>query len=98
MKGPTPEVAAGEILLAAEDVTLAFGGVKALTDVSFDIRKGEIRAIIGPDGGRRRHRADVPERGPVQEHDDARQHHGRAHAEDAERLCLAAPSLRPGDA
>jgi branched-chain amino acid transport system ATP-binding protein len=50
MKGPTPEVAAGEILLAAEDVTLAFGGVKALTDVSFDIRKGEIRAIIGPNG------------------------------------------------
>ena len=27
-----------------------FGGVKALTDVSFDIRKGEIRAIIGPNG------------------------------------------------
>ena len=50
MKGPTPEVAAGEVLLAAEDVTLAFGGVKALTDVSFDIRKGEIRAIIGPNG------------------------------------------------
>jgi branched-chain amino acid transport system ATP-binding protein len=50
MKGPTPEVAAGEILLAAEEVTLAFGGVKALTDVSFDIRKGEIRAIIGPNG------------------------------------------------
>ena len=50
MKGPTPQVAAGEILLAAEDVTLAFGGVKALTDVSFDIRKGEIRAIIGPNG------------------------------------------------
>ncbi len=50
MKGPTPDVAAGEILLAAEEVTLAFGGVKALTDVSFDIRKGEIRAIIGPNG------------------------------------------------
>ncbi|HXL68961.1 MAG TPA: ABC transporter ATP-binding protein [Xanthobacteraceae bacterium] len=50
MKGPTPEVVAGEILLAAEAVTLAFGGVKALTDVSFDIRKGEIRAIIGPNG------------------------------------------------
>jgi branched-chain amino acid transport system ATP-binding protein len=50
MNGPTPQVAAGEILLAAEDVTLAFGGVKALTDVSFDIRKGEVRAIIGPNG------------------------------------------------
>lgn len=33
-----------------EGVSLAFGGVKALTDVSFDIMKGEIRAIIGPNG------------------------------------------------
>ena len=43
-------VAPGETLLAVEGVSLAFGGVKALTDVSFDIRKGEIRAIIGPNG------------------------------------------------
>ena len=28
----------------------SFGGVKAISDVSFDIRKGEIRAIIGPNG------------------------------------------------
>ena len=40
----------GEVLLAVENVSLAFGGVQALTDVSFDIRKGEIRAIIGPNG------------------------------------------------
>jgi branched-chain amino acid transport system ATP-binding protein len=39
-----------EALLAVENVSLAFGGVKALTDVSFDVRKGEIRAIIGPNG------------------------------------------------
>ena len=39
-----------EVLLAVENVSLAFGGVQALTDVSFDIRKGEIRAIIGPNG------------------------------------------------
>ncbi len=38
------------VLLAVENVSLAFGGVKAITDVSFDIRKGEIRAIIGPNG------------------------------------------------
>ena len=37
-----------EVLLAVEGVTLRFGGVTALTDVSFDIRRGEVRAIIGP--------------------------------------------------
>jgi len=45
-----PEVAAGDVLLAVENVSLSFGGVKAVSDVSFDIRKGEIRAIIGPNG------------------------------------------------
>ncbi len=39
-----------DILLKFEHVSLAFGGVKALTDVSFDIRQGEIRSIIGPNG------------------------------------------------
>src|SRR5688572_17937538 len=41
---------AGEVLLAVENVSLSFGGVKAISDVSFDVRKGEIRAIIGPNG------------------------------------------------
>lgn len=45
-----PEVAVGDVLLSVEAVSLAFGGVKAVSDVSFDIRKGEIRAIIGPNG------------------------------------------------
>jgi branched-chain amino acid transport system ATP-binding protein len=49
MRAPS-ETAAGETLLAVEGVSLSFGGVKALTDVSFDIRRGEIRAIIGPNG------------------------------------------------
>jgi branched-chain amino acid transport system ATP-binding protein len=39
-----------EILLGVENVSLSFGGVRAISDVSFDIRKGEIRAIIGPNG------------------------------------------------
>src|SRR5262245_62042699 len=51
MRAPAEaEIAAGEVLLSIEDVSLSFGGVKALTDVTFDIRKGEIRAIIGPNG------------------------------------------------
>ncbi len=51
MRAPSSrEAAAGEVLLAVEDVSLSFGGVRALTGVSFDIRKGEIRAIIGPNG------------------------------------------------
>ena len=52
MRAPSGDkgVAAGDVLLAVDGVSLAFGGVKAITDVSFDIRKGEIRAIIGPNG------------------------------------------------
>src|ERR671938_2202559 len=51
MRAPDgPLLAKGDVLLAVENVSLGFGGVKALTDVSFDIRKGEIRAIIGPNG------------------------------------------------
>jgi branched-chain amino acid transport system ATP-binding protein len=45
-----PDVAVGDVLLAVENVSLSFGGVRAVSDVSFDIRKGEIRAIIGPNG------------------------------------------------
>jgi len=45
-----PKAEEREILLSVENVSLSFGGVKAIRDVSFDIRKGEIRAIIGPNG------------------------------------------------
>lgn len=44
------EAGAGEVLLSVENVSLSFGGVRAISDVSFDVRKGEIRAIIGPNG------------------------------------------------
>ncbi|HUQ28588.1 MAG TPA: ABC transporter ATP-binding protein [Usitatibacter sp.] len=40
----------GPAVLALEDISLAFGGVKALAEVSFDVREHEIRAIIGPNG------------------------------------------------
>ena len=38
------------IQLKAEDVSLSFGGVNALMDVGFEVRKGEIFSIIGPNG------------------------------------------------
>ena len=51
MRAPAgADIAPGEVLLSVEDVSLGFGGVKAISGVSFDIRKGEIRAIIGPNG------------------------------------------------
>ena len=38
------------VLLDVKGISLSFGGVKALSNISFDVRKGEIRAIIGPNG------------------------------------------------
>jgi len=38
------------MILAVENVSLSFGGVKALQEVSFDVKEHEIRAIIGPNG------------------------------------------------
>ncbi|MFY0679265.1 MAG: ABC transporter ATP-binding protein [Thalassovita sp.] len=40
----------GGTMMEMKNITLRFGGVKAITDISFDIREGEIRAIIGPNG------------------------------------------------
>ena len=40
----------GDVLLSVNDISLRFGGVKALDNVSFDMKEGEIRAIIGPNG------------------------------------------------
>ena len=38
------------MILSVENVSLAFGGVRALQDVSFDVKEHEVRAIIGPNG------------------------------------------------
>ena len=40
----------GDVVLDVKNISLAFGGVKALSDISFDVREHEIRAIIGPNG------------------------------------------------
>jgi branched-chain amino acid transport system ATP-binding protein len=40
----------GEVILDVQNISLRFGGVKALTDISFNVKEHEIRAIIGPNG------------------------------------------------
>jgi branched-chain amino acid transport system ATP-binding protein len=51
MRAPSAsDIAAGEVLLAVDGVSLSFGGVAAIRDVTFNVRKGEVRAIIGPNG------------------------------------------------
>lgn len=48
--GAAPRRQAGQVLLEVSHISLRFGGVKALTDISFDVREHEVRAIIGPNG------------------------------------------------
>lgn len=40
----------GAPVLQLQNISLTFGGVSALLDVSFEVREHEIRAIIGPNG------------------------------------------------
>src|SRR5277367_1513251 len=45
-----PRQRIGDVLLDVSEVSLAFGGVKALHQVSFQVREREVCAIIGPNG------------------------------------------------
>ncbi|MDG0856049.1 ABC transporter ATP-binding protein [Roseateles puraquae] len=45
-----PSKRIGDVILEVKNISLSFGGVKALTDISFDVREHEVRAIIGPNG------------------------------------------------
>ena len=40
----------GAPIMEMKNITMRFGGVIAIQDISFDILEGEVRAIIGPNG------------------------------------------------
>jgi branched-chain amino acid transport system ATP-binding protein len=68
----------GEVILKLDNISLSFGGVKALTDISFDVRAHEIRAIIGPNGAGKSSMLNVingvyhPQHGTITFHGDVR--------------------------
>lgn len=41
---------AGKPILEVKNISLSFGGVKAITNISFNVLEHEIRALIGPNG------------------------------------------------
>ena len=47
---PASSAEAADVVLDVRNISLSFGGVKALTDISFDVREHEVRSIIGPNG------------------------------------------------
>ena len=50
MAAPQAGRKTGDVILDVRNISLRFGGVKALTDISFDVREHEVRSIIGPNG------------------------------------------------
>jgi branched-chain amino acid transport system ATP-binding protein len=68
----------GDVILDLQAISLSFGGVRALTDISFDVRQHEIRAIIGPNGAGKSSMLNVingvyhPQQGQIVFHGEAR--------------------------
>ena len=50
MSEPLQQMEAASKLLELKNIDLSFGGVKAISNISFDVMEGEVRAIIGPNG------------------------------------------------
>ncbi len=47
---PSPAGTSDDVLLDVRNVSLSFGGVHALSDVSYQVTEGELFAVIGPNG------------------------------------------------
>jgi branched-chain amino acid transport system ATP-binding protein len=43
-------MSSSDVLLSAKDLSVRFGGVLAVNNVSFDVRRGEVFTLIGPNG------------------------------------------------
>ena len=50
MSAATAAVVARDVILEGKSVSKRFGGIQALTEVTFSIRRGEIYGLIGPNG------------------------------------------------
>jgi len=49
-RGSAPATRTGDELLRLDHISMSFGGVLAVSDISFGVRKGEILSVIGPNG------------------------------------------------
>ncbi len=76
----------GDVILEVDKVSLSFGGVKALSEVSFDVREHEVRAIIGPNGAGKSSMLNVingvyqPQQGHITFRGETREHMNPRHS------------------
>ncbi|WP_291038446.1 branched-chain amino acid ABC transporter ATP-binding protein/permease [Herbiconiux sp.] len=48
--GAVPSGPAPEVVLKVEGMSKSFGGIKAVSDATFDLTRGQITALVGPNG------------------------------------------------
>jgi D-xylose transport system ATP-binding protein len=50
LAAPAPETGGADALLAMQGISKSFGSVQALTEVDFEVRAGEVMALVGDNG------------------------------------------------